>query len=572
MPTLKEPKKKESDVVIPTRKDTVPTSAMTAMMEGFKKMPHVLNGLGFESLRPGQDRAVKSIMAQRDSVVILPTSLGKSAVFIIPTLCMGWKTIVIYPLIALMRDQAQGMQRNGLAAATISSSETDAHNSSVLNDWAAGNLQFMLVSPERFSNEEWNNVVTQFPPDFCALDEAHTFGAWADTFRPGYKFAGEFIQKVQPKVVAAFSATLSEEAEKEVREGLGIQKAKLVYHYPRRKNLILQSLFMERQSEAPPWVAANCEGATVIYASTRKRTEQYAADLQRYTDRNVYFYHGGMTPKDRKFTQDKFMPDADGIFVATNAFGMGLDKGDIRNVVHFDVPGNLIAYAQEAGRAGRDGNDSYCTIIPTPEGIRTQEFFIRCGNPLPKDIRAFFNAAVSMREGPKGAITATRDQICQKASVDSFASMAIMAFCRGEKIFLDDPNAARQQRIRFSETITSMTPKQRETRDAIYEVSSEVDGWDNFDIEALAEQCNVEVPTVMSRLRKMHDQGMIEWVRASTRKPLQVGLSPDEIPTESFRRLEEKHHKAKSDLQLVLDYADTADDEKHDFLESHLNR
>jgi len=575
MSTLTKPKPEESETESPpieARKAVTTTAEIQALMQGMKKMPAVLNSLGFSTLREGQDRSVKSIMAQRDTITILPTGSGKSACFVVPTLCMGWRTIVIYPLIALMRDQATSMQRKGLAAASISSQETDGHNASVLRDWASGTLQFMLVSPERFSNPEWSNVVSQFPPDFVAMDEAHTFHDWADTFRPGYKFAGEFIQKVQPKVVAAFSATLSEEAEAEVRSGLGILKAKLIYHYPRRTNLHLASLFLDRMSEAAPWVAANCEGPTIVYASTRKRVEEYAAAISRYTNRPVYFYHGGMLQPDRRFNQDKFMADSEAVIVATNAFGMGVDKSNIRHVVHFDIPGTLVALAQEAGRAGRDGLDSYCTIIPTPEGIRTRKHFIRCGNPTPEDIKAFFKAASQMREGANGAITASRDEICKRASIDPFATQAIMSFCLGERIFAHDADAARQHRIRFEEVIPTMTKKESETRDAIFDVGVEKDGWWQFDVDALAEQCGAEPVTVMSRMRKMHDKNILEWVRSTTRKPLQILRRPDEIPKESFDRLHEKSARANADLELVLDYTNEADDAKHDFLEKHLNR
>lgn len=556
----------------PPRAAGIPATAIAQTMEGFKRLPAVLQAMGFTELRAGQDKAVKSIMAQRDSVVILPTSTGKSACFVIPTLCMGWKAILIYPLVALMRDQATSMQRRGLSAASISSQESDAHNASVLRSWACGELQFMLVSPERFANEEWSNVVTQFPPDLVALDEAHTFAAWADTFRHGYKVCGHFIQKVQPKVVVALSATLSDTAEAEVREGLGIQDAKLIYHYPRRENLHLSSLYLDRMSQAPPWVVDNCQGATIVYASTRKRTEEYAEALSRYTKRPVSFYHGGMKQQDRKYVQDRFMSQSDAIISATNAFGMGVDKPDIRNVVHFDIPGDLVALAQEVGRAGRDGKDAFCTIIPTQEGIRTRRHFIRCGNPTPDDVKRFYQAAVSMREGRSGAITAKREEIARRASIDPFAIQSIMTFCLGEHIFHHDSDAARQHRVRFAEVIPSLTTVEMETRQAIWDVGINRDGWWEFDVEALSEQCAREPAAVMSRLRKLHDKGYIEWVRASSTRPLRVGKSIHEVPKEAFDRLAMKAERAESDLQLVLDYADTADDEKHDFLEAHLNR
>ena len=562
----------DSEYVPPARATNVPVTAVAAMMAGMKKLPGVLNALGYDSMRPGQDRAVKSIMAQLDTVVILPTATGKSACFTIPTLCMGWRTIVIYPLVALIRDQMQSMLRNGLAVGAISSAEGDANNAAVLRDWASGELQFMLVSPERFANEEWANVVSQFPPDLIAMDEAHTYHEWADTFRHGYKVCGQLIQKLQPKVVAVFSATLSEDAEEEVRQGVGIPGAQLIYHYPRRENLHLQSVEFERSSGVPGWIAEHCGGPTVVYVATRKRTSLMAMQIADYTARNVYYYNGGMKPQERKQMQDAFMMDPDGIICATNAFGMGVDKPDIRNVVHLDPPGNLVSLAQEVGRAGRDGKASFCTVIPSLDGARVRRMFIENGNPTPDDIRKFFRAASQMQEGKSGAITALRAEIADKAGISQWRLPAIMTFCLGEGIFVDDKNAARQHRVRFADTITSLTPQERSTRDAIYDIGLEQDSWWQIDIEALAEQCQVQIPTAMHRLNGLHEKGLVEWVRATTRKPIRIARHIDDLPKESFARLKIKADKAHANFQMVLDYEQIADDEKHDFLEAHLNR
>lgn len=535
-------------------------------------MPYVMSELGFTTLRAGQWPAIKSVMMGRDTIVILPTSTGKSACFIIPALCMGWRTIVIYPLVALMRDQAVSMQRKGLAAASISSNETPAHNAAVLRDWCAGKLQFMLVAPERFSNPEWAEAVRRFPPDFVALDEGHTFSQWADTFRPGYKFAGEFIRQVSPKVVASYSATLCEHAEDELRSGLGIPDAKLVCEYIRRKNLRLATLEVDVMRDAYSWVAANCEGPTVVYASTRKRVEMYASDLQRLTSRNVHFYHGGMTPKDRKFEQDKFMTSTESIIVATNAFGMGIDKGDIRNVVHFDIPGNLVSLTQEIGRAGRDGLDSDCTIILTSEGVRTQRHFIRCGNPTGEDIRQFIHAASRMKD-KNDVINARRDDIARAANLDTFAVGAVMAFCLGEGVFVYDLSAVKKSRVKFAQGTTSLTTAMAATRDALelLGVDEDGDGWLHFDIDALAEQLEREPAAVKSRLRTMSEQGVIEWVRAATSKPLRLAKRWEDIAPEALARLDAKAADANRNLDLVLEYCATPDDEKHDFLEMHVN-
>lgn len=562
----------EDDAPVAARPASIDVDSISAMAAGMRNMPAVLAGMGFDSLRPGQDRVIKSIMSGRDTVGILPTATGKSACFIVPTLCMRWRTIVIYPLVALIRDQVQGMLRKGLSAGAISSQETDAANASVLQGWASGELQFMLVSPERFANPEWSSVVTQFPPDMIAMDEAHTYHDWADTFRSGYKVCGRLIQQLKPRVVSVFSATLSEDAEKEVREGVGIPSANLVYHYPRRENLHLETIRFDRTGDLLPWVAGNCAGPTVVYVATRKRTEELAAGLQRFTDRNVYFYNGGMRPADRKHQQDAFMADADGIVVATNAFGMGVDKADIRNVVHADPPGDLVALAQEVGRAGRDGKDSFCYISPSADGVRIRRMFIDNGNPTPAEIRKFYNAALRMREGKTGAITATRDEVAQAAGVSRWLIQAIMTFCLGEEIFVYDSDAARQHRVRFADVIPSLQPKEKEARDALFDVGVYQDGWLVFDMENLAEQCGVTAPTVMRRLQGMYDKGALEWVRATTRKPIRVGKPIEQVERASWARLQEKADTAHANFDLVLKYMDVADDEKHSFIETYLNR
>jgi hypothetical protein len=302
--------------------------------------------------------------------------------------------------------------------------------------------------------------------------------------------------------------------------------------------------------------------------------ESYAASLAGFTKRPVYYYHGGMKPADKKYQQDKFMADSDAIIVATNAFGMGIDKGNIRHVVHFDIPGTLVAYCQEMGRAGRDGKDSYCTIIPTPEGIRTRRHFIRCGNPTAQDIRDFVKAASGMRSGRDGVINAKRDDIARKAGLDVMTIGSIMAFCLGEGIFVHDNDAAKKMRIKFMPDVPSFTKVEAEMRDAIEELGVDMDrdGWLHLDIRALSEQVNREPATVMSRLLTMQKAGKIEWVRSTSTKPLRLGLDIDAVDPESFARLNAKSASANACLQQVLDYCDTVDEEKHAFLESHLNR
>lgn len=557
-----------------SRSNDVPSDSVDAYMRGVEKLPAVLAHLGFKGLRPGQDRVVRSIMMGRDTVAILPTSTGKSACFVIPTLTMGWKTIVIYPLLSLIRDQAQSMQRAGLAAAAVSSDEGDAHNASVLRDWAAGELQFMLVSPERFANKAWADVVRQFPPDFVAMDEAHTISHWMDNFRPGFKYAGELIRDISPRVVAAFSATLSQDAEREARRVLGIPEARLVYHYPRRTNLHLQTAFFERAPDAFPWMASACRGATVGYCSTTKRVDEYTDSLPAFTQRPVYSYHGKLSATDKKFAQDKFQASSDAFIFATNAFGMGVDKPDIRNVVHLDIPGTLVALAQEVGRGGRDGKDTWCTIIHTPEGERTQRYFISIGNPTESDIRQFIGACSRVQSGTTGLIERSRVDLLQEAGLNVGMAQSIMAFCLGERLLVHAEGVAKVVRVKFVDNVPSFTPQEKVIRDAVRLVGVDVErnGWLHVDIAAMEEQVGVKFATIRSRMSKMQTDGKLDFVRPPTTRPLRFGIPLESVPREAFDRLNAKAAKANHELQLVLDYCNTPDDEKHDFLESHLNR
>ena len=554
------------------RKMETPVTALQEFGAGMSRMPDVLASLGFSGMRPGQDRAIKSIMLQRDSIVKLPTSTGKTLCFVASTLAMGWRTIIVYPLLALIRDQEQSMLRKGLAAAAISSENSEAHNMKVLNDWTSGKLQFMLVSPERFANHAWAEAVTRFPPDMIALDEAHTFYQWADSFRDGYKTCGRLVQKLQPKVVAAFSATLNDEAEAELRNGMGLQDAATIFHYVRRENLLLSSLDTDSTQATCRFVAHHCQGSTVCYNSARKRVEANAEMMSKLTGRQVFYYHGDMSAKDKKYNQDGFMKSDDAIIFATNAFGMGVDKTNVRNVVHFDIPGTLMALTQEVGRAGRDGEESNCYMTMTNEAIRTQRHFIRTSNPTEADIRAFVEAALSMRS-PNGVIAQKRDAIAEKAGIDPFLLASIMTFCLGEQIFVYDTKTSREHRIVLDPDVTEWTPTEKKTLDAV-EILARCTAPNNyvFSLDALAEQLGVEPATARNRLNSMAKNNKLVWVAPVTAKPLRLNKELAQVPAESFKRINDKARQAETELQLVMEYFETDDDAKHAFLESHLNK
>jgi len=542
----------------------LPASAIADFSAGMQRMPHVLNQLGWPSLRPGQKDVVQTVMLGYDCVGILPTAAGKTGTYVVPTLCMGWRTIIISPLLALMADQEASMQRMGIKAARLTSDVSPAQAQSVLSDWACGNLQIMLVSPERVSNPEWRSVVMQFPPDFMAMDEAHTFSQWADTFRSGYKFAGDFVREVNPKVVLALTATCPHEMEAEIRAGLSIQNARRVFYYPTRDNLKLHTLDLKSPTAFAPWVANNCPGSTIVYCATRKNVELMCEEIQRYVkDREVVYYHGGISsPAIKKEAQDRWTYSDDAIIVATNAFGMGIDKPNVRSVVHYDLPGTLSALVQEAGRAGRDGEISHCWAYYNQKSVNTQKYFIRIGNPTEGDVRAVLEQFSKMQD-VDGTIHANRMLVAQKADVDADMMGAIMTFMYGEKLVEEVKEAGKPARLRWADAIPSFTPAEAQTRDALSMVSRESGGWLEFDIEQLSQQLGLKATTVGSRLTSMAAKGLFTYVRQDSRKPIRIIGNPNNV---DFSRINQKAAEAHEKLDEVIAYCDVPDEDKHAYL------
>lgn len=863
------------------RPHDLPASAIAEFSRGMTQLPHVLKKMGWDDLRPGQKDVVKTVMMGYDCVGILPTAAGKTGTFIVPTLCMGWRTIVISPLLALMADQEALMRRAGVQAARITSDNLPLHQG-ILSDWASGKIDIMLVSPERVSNPEWRSLVLQFPPDFIAMDECgsgdteiltdrgfvrfdlldktekvaqydqasgeisfvlplrwverapstsvmafrngsgadfhltaghqmlyhdtrraelrkvslkdlkltpynriiksgkavggdatlspverlaiclqadgrvqgdqlhfrfrkfrkiarllallgemevppyyhktnesgttliklrvvdlprrawvksihtqfelaglslekcraiieemnhwdghrvrgsdvsyvytntdklavdfyqavalladygtsvvevpderspsfsvcyrlrihktktffsaqrfsvgplatqpekvycvevptgciivrraghvmvtgncHTFSNWADTFRAGFKFAGDFIRLVNPKVVLALSATMPDEMEAEVRAGLGIQNARRVFHFPRRKNLNLHTLDLKSPTHFAPWVATHCPGSTIVYCATRANVESTCADIQRYVadGRQVVFYHGGITsPAIKKAAQDTWTLSDDAIIVATNAFGMGIDKARVRNVVHFDLPGTLSALSQEVGRAGRDGEPAHCWAYPNPKSISTQKYFIRIGNPTEQNIRDALRQFETMKD-INGVIHASRLVVAQRAAIDIKLMAAVMTFMYGEKLVEEVKDCGTPARLKWSDSIPSFTPAEAQTRDALANVSREVGGWLEFDIEELARELNLKPDTVGSRLTSLANKNLVTYVRQDSRKPIRIIGDVDAI---DYTRLNRKAAEAMEKLDEVVAYCDVPDEDKHDYLERTL--
>lgn len=550
----------------PVKKVRNQVAKMESLRAGYARLPGVMAQMGYASLRAGQEPVIVNILAERDTLCILPTSTGKTACFVIPTLCMNWKTIVFSPLVALMRDQVQGLNAKGIRAAAVSSMQTDAENQAIIKRWAEGDLQFIYVAPERLHNNAFRDAITRVPPNMVVMDEAHCLSQWSDTFRSSYCLVGDFIQEQNPQVVAAFTATCPREAENDIRRVLRLEHAQRLFYYPRRKNLILSSSTMKSETQIADHIF-NTKGATIVYCSTIKKLEQTARMLQDSLREDVLTFHGQMSPTDKRVNQDLFMNDKIRVMVATNAFGMGVDKGNIRSVVHRDIPGSLEALAQELGRAGRDGKDSQCMTFYAPDSYETQQFFIAAGHPTKSEIASVLRV-LQQASDLKGVSQLTLMDISRRTNLFSKKLDPIFEILKSSKVVEREGATEKIGRIRLDENTPTDDDRFQTWWDIISNYGMEEDGFYKIDLNWLSDHIGLEYPTILKHLKRWDSESVIRFLPPYRGSLTKIIGSIEQI---DFERLELRARQAHAKLEQVMGYIRSPDADKHAYLEAYFD-
>ena len=422
---------------------------------------------GFRQFLEGQETVIQAILNGQDTLVIMPTGGGKSLCYQLPALVLQGITVVVSPLIALMKDQVDSLTAKNIPATFINSSITQSEIEGRVRRMMSGAFRLVYIAPERFKSERFVRALAPLSIALFAVDEAHCISQWGHDFRPDYLRLKWALKDIGQPQVAALTATATPEVRQDIIEQLGLGKfgrqapKAFVFGFARH-NLTLAVTRTKKQAEKLSRITGVLPTLKtgIIYCATRKNVERVTLSLRERGVRCVA-YHGGMTDEARTRAQTRFMSGECDVAVATNAFGMGIDRPDLRFVLHYDIPGSVEAYYQEAGRAGRDGEPSRCELLFNYADVQTQEFFIEGSNPTREIVARLYDVLVRLcRRGPIEMPIAEIARAAPEGTNEMAAGSALFLLERAGLIQRDYRTGSRTYTTRLVEPIKSLNQLQ----------------------------------------------------------------------------------------------------------------
>lgn len=528
-----------------------------------------LEQFGLSSFRPGQRDVIEAVLAGQDCLCIMPTGGGKSLCYQLPSIARRGTTLVISPLIALMKDQVDALLALGLKATYINSSLAAGEQYDRIERMSRGEFDLVYVAPERLRNARFLEAVRGTQVQLLAVDEAHCISEWGHDFRPDYARLGRFRERLGSPQTIALTATATPTVRSDVLQLLGLKEPQTFITGFGRPNLrfeVATAMSDNEKDELLLNFLQETPGSGIIYAATRKKCEAVVEMLSSQLKRRVGLYHAGLSPDERRLMQDAFMSGRCDVIVATNAFGMGIDKSSLRFVVHYNMPGTLEAYYQEAGRAGRDGLPSRCLLLFANYDRRIQEFFIESSYPSREVVKQVYDYLRRIDDDP---IEITLDELKERLSLDIAtegvsASEQLLEKAGALERLSSQQNTAAIKIDSETPSLVEMLPPearvQRKVMRALEKIVGEVRGdWVYFSLPQLVSHTELERESVSRALRELIKLSFIDYVppfRGRAVHMLKRDVPFDQLGID-FEELERRKSAEYAKLDCVVRYART---------------
>ncbi len=518
---------------------------------------------GFSSFRPGQAEVIDAIIHGKSAAAIFPTGSGKSLCYQLPALHLPHLTLLVSPLLALMQDQLEFLAKKGIQAASIDSTQTREESNAVMDGVREGRIKILMISVERLNNERFRHFLSQIPVSLLVVDEAHCISEWGHNFRPDYLKLPQYRREFNIKQTLLLTATATPKVIEDMGQKFGIAKSDITLTGFYRPNLNLNVLGVsseEKLDSLSNWLEGREHQSGIVYVTLQQTAEDVAQQMRQ---RNIpaQAYHAGMKSERRQEIQQQFMTSKQGVIVATIAFGMGIDKSDIRFVVHYDLPKSIENYAQEIGRAGRDGLSADCLVLANNDNLNVLENFVYGDTPEPQAIAYVLNEISQCSAGEQGQVQwdIVLNSLSSQSNIRLLSLKTLLVYLELFEVIKPVYSYFAEYKYKFllpqNELVARFKDERQHFVNAILNSSDMAKTWATVNFEALDRFYPSERSRVITALDYLDQQGMIELQTKQMTQVYQIlktGMDIEQLTASLFERFSDKEQSEIKRIHQLL--------------------